>query len=255
VTDTTDAYREWDAAYVLGALSPDERREFERHLNECARCANAVAELAGMPGILGVLSAADAGAASDGGDPLREGEHRAGAVQRLARLVRAERRRTRRLLAAGAVIAAGVLVAAGIALGGSIVASRVDQAAPSPAPSPSSSVPADTLEMTPLASGSLTADLTVTPKKWGTLLAWECRYGDVSWADPTEADPTGPADLPEYALYVTAADGTETAVATWRAAGDRAGGLAAATSIPTDDIRSVEIRTVPGDDALARVTL
>jgi anti-sigma factor RsiW len=248
VTETHDPYREWDAAYVLGALNPDERRAFERHLGDCQRCTDAVAELAGMPGILSLLSAADArAAAGDGGDPLRAGVHQATTVQRLATVVRAERRRTRRLVAVGAVLAAGILVTAGIALGGTVLAPRLEEAAPAP----SSSVPADAFAMTPLASGTLTADLTVTSRTWGTLLAWECRYEDTPWA----ADPTGsPVEPTQYALYVTQADGTETAVATWRAAGERAGGLVAATSIPTEDIRTVEIRTMSGNP-LARATL
>ena len=33
-----DRYAEWDAAYVLGALSPSDRRTYERHLAECAAC-------------------------------------------------------------------------------------------------------------------------------------------------------------------------------------------------------------------------
>ena len=33
-----DPYAEWDAAYVLGALSPAERLEFEGHLSGCGRC-------------------------------------------------------------------------------------------------------------------------------------------------------------------------------------------------------------------------
>ena len=49
---THDEFATWDAAYVLGALSPTERREFEAHLRECDRCSEAVSELAGMPGIL-----------------------------------------------------------------------------------------------------------------------------------------------------------------------------------------------------------
>ena len=48
-TPPPDPYREWDAAYVLGALSPRDRRAFEQHLATCAACREAVAELAGMP--------------------------------------------------------------------------------------------------------------------------------------------------------------------------------------------------------------
>jgi hypothetical protein len=247
VTGEHDEYREWDAAYVLGALSPVERRAFERHLSGCARCAACVAELAGMPGILGLLSPADAVDAGATGDDSLRGTHQAATLRRLATQLGAERRRTRRMLAAGAAIAAALLLAAGILLGGTVLAPRLEEAEPAP----SSSVSADVLEMVPLTAGTLTADLTVTPRKWGTLLAWECRYENPTWTDPTG----GSAELPQYALYVTQSDGTETVVATWRAAGERAGGLAAATSIPTDDIRSVEVRTVSGNRPLARATL
>ena len=41
------------AAYVLGALSPAERLEFERHLGGCDDCTRAIRELAGIPGLLG----------------------------------------------------------------------------------------------------------------------------------------------------------------------------------------------------------
>ena len=34
-----DEFSDWDAAYVAGLLSPDERRSFERHLAECPACA------------------------------------------------------------------------------------------------------------------------------------------------------------------------------------------------------------------------
>jgi anti-sigma factor RsiW len=51
----SDPYRDWDAAYVLGALSPGERRAYEQHLEGCFSCAAAVASFAGMPGILSVV--------------------------------------------------------------------------------------------------------------------------------------------------------------------------------------------------------
>jgi predicted anti-sigma-YlaC factor YlaD len=46
-----------DGAYVLGALSPTERAEFERHLATCASCRESVAALAVLPGLLGRLDA------------------------------------------------------------------------------------------------------------------------------------------------------------------------------------------------------
>ena len=39
MTAPMDRYASWDAAYVLGALSPDERSEFEAHLAGCPACA------------------------------------------------------------------------------------------------------------------------------------------------------------------------------------------------------------------------
>ena len=46
MSETTDRFRDWDAAYVLGALSTEDRRAFERHLASCPECAADVAELA-----------------------------------------------------------------------------------------------------------------------------------------------------------------------------------------------------------------
>jgi anti-sigma factor RsiW len=46
-------YEMWDGAYVLGSLSPTERREFEAHLDGCEPCSRSVRDLAGLPGLLG----------------------------------------------------------------------------------------------------------------------------------------------------------------------------------------------------------
>lgn len=45
-------FREWPAAYVLGALDAEERRDFESHLGECRACADEVASFAPIPGLL-----------------------------------------------------------------------------------------------------------------------------------------------------------------------------------------------------------
>lgn len=47
-----DTYRDWSAAYVLGALDPAERAEFEAHVTGCDACRKEVASLAPLPGLL-----------------------------------------------------------------------------------------------------------------------------------------------------------------------------------------------------------
>src|SRR3712207_3271102 len=45
-------YADRDGAYLLGALTPSERLEFEHHLSRCEECARSVRQLAGLPGLL-----------------------------------------------------------------------------------------------------------------------------------------------------------------------------------------------------------
>ena len=63
-----DPYRRWDAAYVLGALAPAERREFEDHLSTCDDCRSEIAGIAGLPGLLAQMSPEDAAVLADGGE-------------------------------------------------------------------------------------------------------------------------------------------------------------------------------------------
>lgn len=60
-------YAKWDAAYVLGALSLSDQREFETHLDGCATCQQAVNELSGLPTALSVLDDADVAAIDTAG--------------------------------------------------------------------------------------------------------------------------------------------------------------------------------------------
>jgi Putative zinc-finger len=45
----------WDAAYVFGAVSAADRREFEAHMANCSACRDAVADLSGMQARLSQL--------------------------------------------------------------------------------------------------------------------------------------------------------------------------------------------------------
>ena len=60
-----DDLAEWDAAYILGALSLEDRRTYEGYLAANPARAAELTELAGMPGILNALSRDEAVALTD----------------------------------------------------------------------------------------------------------------------------------------------------------------------------------------------
>lgn len=51
--------REWAAAYVLGALDPEERRRFALHLKACSECAETVTSLTALPGLLKLVEVSE----------------------------------------------------------------------------------------------------------------------------------------------------------------------------------------------------
>jgi len=59
-------YSTWDAAYVLGSLSANDRREFEAHMGGCTSCRDAVTKLSGMPAVLALLDRDELGAIDEG---------------------------------------------------------------------------------------------------------------------------------------------------------------------------------------------
>jgi anti-sigma factor RsiW len=236
VTDTTDRFRDWDAAYVLGALDSADRRAFERHLAKCPHCSAAVAEFAGLPGILSKLSAEDAVAllADDDvtigvDDHIRDGVHAPGLVQRLAVAATRRRRRIR-----FGMLGAAVAVVALITIGG--VAFTAGQA-PTVA----------TVAMAPIQHENvITASMAVTPKAWGTRFDWSCSY------------PVGSgiySSAVSYDLVVVKKSGAQSIVATWSSTGPHAVGLSASSDIAFGDIRSVEIRPTESTTTLLRENL
>ncbi|MCV7302677.1 hypothetical protein H7J93_23925 [Mycobacterium barrassiae] len=227
-----DDVAEWDAAYVLGALNLEDRRTFENYLAANPERTAEFDEIAAMPDILSVLSRDEALALTDLGDSPAE-VPRGDNVASLAHGAAARQRRSRRTGLAVLVAAAAALAIIGGVVGATVF--------------PRTAGTVQTVAMAPMQPGAregLTAELAVTEKKWGTELHWACQYTK-AWS----------RDVKSYDIVVTTKDGAQTTVGSWRPAGDEATGLSAATSIPTSDIRSVDIRVSGTDEPLAVKTL
>jgi hypothetical protein len=229
---TNDNLAEWDAAYVLGALSQDDRRAYENYLLANPARAADLSELAGLPGILNALSHEEAVALIEGA-PDATADRPLDLVPSLAQAAAKRQRRTRRTFFTAAVAAAAAFLVAGGVVGATVF-SR-------------STAPVETVAMQamqPTPRGGVTAELAVTEKKWGTELNWACEYTK-DWSK----------NVKSYDLVVTTDDGVQTAVGSWSPAGDEASGLSAATSIPTSQIRTVDIRVTGSNEPLAVTTL
>lgn len=221
---SADPYREWDAAYVLGALAPGERREFEEHLATCDACRAAVGDLAGMPALLGMVPAEDLDDGRADDVPLAE-------VVPLAQVAAvARRRRARGRLAL--VGAAAALVLVGGATGAAVTAATSRPAVVA--------TDARSVVLAPVGGSGVSADVTLAPVGWGTRLDWTCAY---------EA-----AELPQgvYELVLVGTDGERSVAATWTSTGERtASGLGASSALPLDGIARVELGAVGLDRPLA----
>jgi len=240
-----------DGAYVLGALSPAERLQFERHLAGCDDCSRAVREIAGLPGLLAQVDPADLDPSDT--PPLPS--------SLLPRLVRDVRRSQRRRMAGVAAVAAAVAATAAAVTVGSLAASpplspgAPGAPGPSGTPTASSTVPA--LAMEAVGSSPVAAEVRVAGVAWGTRLDLTCSYamsGSHGSTGPTgSAFPHYPDERgPEYALVVRTRSGATEQVATWHALPGRTMRVSAATATDRSDITSVEMRTMDGTVVLRR---
>lgn len=242
-----DPYETTAGPYVLGALCPSERAEFERHLRTCADCRRSVEELAGLPGLLARTprEVVDTLTEDDPHAALREGTGVPDTV--LPGLLRAVRRRrlTRRAALAGGLVAAAGLVAAVVTDGLSAdTPAGTPQALPStPASAPvrPGEQPGPALPMDPLVATPITATVALTEVGWGTKVDLVCAYADASTAQSYE-----------YALVVTGTDGRTQEIGYWTAVPGHDAQLSGATSWTPAQIRSVEIKTASGLTVLRR---
>lgn len=204
----SDSYAEWDAAYVLGALEPGERRDFEAHLATCERCRASVAELASMPGLLTRAQPWFEETSGEVGPPsnlvslveAREARRRSKARRRVGFIA----------VGAAAVLALGIWIPLAL----------------TPAPP----APDAVVAMEAVASTPITASLTFDSVAWGTNISMTCDY-------PASAYPgTGGGT---YSLVVTSTSGDTQSVGTWDAVPGKTIHLNAATSVPLDEIATV----------------
>jgi hypothetical protein len=227
----TCEHAEQDGSYVLGALSPAERLDYERHLATCKECARSVRELAGLPGLLSRVDAAVLEEPSDAAAPPVPDALLAGLVREVSR---AQRRR--RFVTAG-LAAAAILAIAALAF----------SALRGPGPTgPPAAVAARAVAMRPVGDVPVHATIALESVTWGTKLDLACTYApDAGWS-------TGP-HAPTYTLYVRTNDGHAEQVGTWRSVEGRTMRLTAATAARRADIASVEVRTAAGRPILRLV--
>lgn len=247
-----DPFTSYDAAYVLGALSPQDRSDYEAHLPECERCARAVRELAGMPGLLGLLGHPTAGrpaagAHSPGAQPDSQGPGAqpdgqgpgdgpgtgsgawpvrqpppATLLPALLAGVAAARRRQRRRTA---LLTAGLALTACLALLLVLLAPGDDPAGEdgtSPVP----------IAMTSLVEYPVEATVRLDETEQGTQVDMDCSYGTDESA--------------EYVLVAVTRDGEDRELATWVTAPDYTVSISVGTTLRRTDITALEVRSTQG---------
>lgn len=225
----TDPYAEWDAAYVLGALAPAERLEFEGHLALCTRCRAAVAEIAGLPGLLAQVGPEDAARLTEAPD-LNEGPP-ATVMPEVLATVRHERGRlTRTLLGLAAAVA---LLLAGVGLGQLVERVGAPQA--------------QRIAFTPVSRSYLTANVNLVPVAAGTDVQVECQYSGA-----TDPDPAG--HYARYSIVVTDRAGHESAIKDWPVSAHKVMTPSGTTPLKVSEIGAVEIRESATNEPVLRAT-
>ena len=205
-----DEFATYDAAYVLGALSPADRRAFEEHLAGCPSCAESVAELAGMPGLLARVPVEDLGDVPD--EPMPD-TLLPGLISRTSRV----RHRTRWITGGAALAAAACLVVL-------LLVTLLPG---------SSGGPMSTMK--PMAAVPIHATARIQNVAWGTKISVHCGY-----------DGGGYEASGDYALTVTAKDGKRQQLGTWWASPGKDAVFDGATALHPADIATVDIRDSNG---------
>ncbi len=226
-----DRYAMWDAAYVLGSLSPGDRREFEDHMGYCPACREAVADLSGVPALLSQLSRYDVAAMDQPVAVPSTPELSPELLPSLLATVRWRRRRTR---VATWMAAAAVLLGVGVFVG-------VEQFSTQPA---APQVAASSEQMAQVGTTLLTSTVQLNRQHWGTAINLNC----VCLAPLTAHHDT-------LAMVVVGRDGSQTRLATWVAVPGHTATPAASISTPVDQIAAVQVVSADNGQVLLQRSL
>ncbi|WP_454199883.1 anti-sigma factor family protein [Nocardia sp. Marseille-Q1738] len=241
MTDITDDYTTWDAPYVLGSLTRNERLEYESHLAGCTECRAAVGELAGLPGMLAMVETETALAMIEPTTaesvpsmpppmppppPMPQRPAAPPPPPRLADAAERRNRRSRWTSVGVAVAAAAAAVAIAVPI--AVTMSESD-GTDTPGTTEQAFVerPMDPLEATPVS-----ASFKLFPAGDKTRLVMSCSY------------PPGEQQRYnwELALYVTSANGQQQKLDQWPAGPGTELTIDRTIDGPPDQVRSVEIR-------------
>jgi hypothetical protein len=251
-----DKFAQWDAAYVLGALSPAERREFEEHLASCPACQAAVSELVAIPGLLAQVSPADAAMLAMAVDnhagqsetvtPSASAEELidSGVIETelvetgppsslLPKMIKeAARARRRKILVAAAGIAAAIVVViSGIAIASGLL--------PLQPKSP------QRVAFSQVVPSAITAVADLIPGQDGTQIRVECVYAEVN-------DPRPGGGHEQYSIFVVDRAGHASEIKEWPATPNKQMRPSATTPLQMSQIADLEIRESGSDEVLLR---
>ena len=221
----TDAFSTYDAAYLLGALTPQDRADFEAHLADCLACRRAVNQLAGMPGLLASVPPEHAGLAPDEQPALPDT-----LLPRL--LAEVQRNRFRRRWTTGLIgVAAAAVLAIALAIGLS---------GSSPLGGSHHATTAVGQPMTPVSPNiPIHATAALADKAWGTQVTVRCTY------DGESSD-----QYFTYTMVVTDKTGASQQIAAWAAKPGQPVVVDGSTSVPESQIASVQVRGPSGTTLL-----
>jgi hypothetical protein len=243
-----DKFAQWDAAYVLGALSPAERREFEEHLASCPSCQAAVSELAALPGLLAQLSPDDAAMLSMADETVAESAEastlsdvQAEVIEQgpppslLPKMIKKVRTRRRRMVAAVAGIAAAVLlVVGGLAVGAGLLPLRPGNP--------------QRVAFSQVVPSAMIANADVIPGQNGTEIKVECQYGEVN-------EPTPGAGHESYSIFVVDRSGNASEIKEWPATPNKLMRPSGTTPLRVSEIADLEIRQTSTDEVMLRASV